>query len=151
MQRKDHFVVIGTTALASNTCRELRRRHLPVTRILPQAPPPGDAEDFDVIVGDASDVAVLKKAGADVARAVLAMRADDSENAFIILALKELEGGAKSVAAVNDTKNYQRVQRTGPDMIVAPQILGGELLAMALCGETISGDYVVQRLFASGR
>lgn len=147
MQRKDHFIVIGATALAYNTARELQRRHLQTTLILPAPAPEGEFQDADVIIGDASDVAVLLRAGAESARAVLAMRADDSENAFIVLALKEIETQAKSVAAVNDMKNYKRVQRVGPDMIVAPQILGGELLAMTLAGETISQEFVMQRLF----
>ena len=148
MERKDHFIVIGATPLAYNTYREIRKRNLPVTLILLDPPPAGELEDdADVIVGDASEVAILHKANAESARAVLAMRADDSENAFIVLALKELETKAKSVVAVNDTKNYKRVQRVQPDMIVAPQILGGELLAMALSGESITEDFVMQRLF----
>ena len=149
MQRKDHFIVIGATALAFNTAQELRRRQLPVTLVLSSPLPDGELGEADVVTGDASDVAVLRRAGAEQARAVLAMRADDSENAFIILALKEIETKAKSVAAVNDIKNYKRVQRVQPDMIVAPQILGGELLAMTLAGESISQDFVLQRLFSA--
>lgn len=149
MQRKEHFIVIGATALAHNTAQELQRRQLPVTLILPSAPQGGELEGTDTVIGDATDANVLSRAGAEQARAVLAMRADDSENAFIILALKEIETKAKLVAAVNDMKNYKRVQRVQPDMIVAPQILGGELLAMTLAGETIPQDFVLQRLFTA--
>lgn len=149
MQRKDHFVVIGATALAYNTAQELQRRQLPVTLILPSAPQGNEPEGTDTVIGDASDVSILRRAGAEQARAVLAMRDDDSENAFIVLALKEIETKAKLVAAVNDMKNYKRVQRVQPDMIVAPQILGGELLAMTLAGETIPQDFVLQRLFTA--
>lgn len=148
MVRQNHFIIIGNTSLARNTYHEMQQRNLPVTLILPEAPAAeGDLADADVIVGDASSVDVLRKAGATDARAVLAMRADDSENAFIVLAVKELEGSAKTVAAVNDSRNYTRVKRVQPDMIVAPQILGGELLAMALAGEAISGDAVMKRFF----
>ena len=45
---------------------------------------------------------VMCEAGAHHAEAVLAMLADDSENAFAVLAVKELDGTAKTVAAVND-------------------------------------------------
>jgi len=151
MPRKDHFIVIGATAMANNTYYEIRKRNLPVTLVLQEAPAEGTLEDADIVIGDASDVSVLRKAGAETARAVLAMRDDDSENAFIVLALKELEvnatAKAKSVVVVNDIKNYKRLQRVQPDMIVAPQILGGELLAMALSGESISEDFVMKRLF----
>lgn len=152
MERKDHFIVIGNTALARNTFQEIRKRALPATLVLVEAPPTNEFDDdVDILVGDASDTAVLRRAGAEDARAVLAMRDDDSENAFIVLALKELRTRAKSVAAVNDTKNYKRIQSVQPDMIVAPQILGGELLAMALAGENISENFVMQRLFNAER
>ena len=38
MKRENHFVVVGNTPLALNTCRELARRGCPVTRILREAP-----------------------------------------------------------------------------------------------------------------
>jgi voltage-gated potassium channel len=148
MVRQNHFIIVGNTSLARNTYQEMRQRDLPVTLILPEAPAAaGELAGADVIVGDASNVDVLRSAGATDARAVLAMRADDSDNAFIVLAVKELEGSVKTVAAVNDSKNYGRVQRVQPDMIIAPQILGGELLAMALAGESIDGDAVMKRFF----
>jgi voltage-gated potassium channel len=145
MNRKDHYVIIGQTSLATNTYRELRKRNQPVTVILVDPPSSNDFADADVIVGDATDLDVLRKAGADVAHAVLAMRPDDSENAFIVLAVKELGGTAKTVAAVNDSKHVTRVKRVHPDIIIAPQVLGGELLAMALSGESISGEFVRDR------
>ncbi len=148
MVRQNHFIIVGNTALSRNTYHEMQQRNLPVTLILAEPPAAeGELADADVVVGDASSVDVLRMAGAADARAVLAMRADDSDNAFIVLAIKELEGNAKTVAAVNDSKNYSRVKRVQPDMIIAPQILGGELLAMALAGESISGDAVMKRFF----
>jgi voltage-gated potassium channel len=148
MERQNHFIIVGNTSLARNTYHEMQQRNLPVTLILSEAPAAeGELADADVVIGDASSVDVLRMAGAAEARAVLAMRADDSDNAFIVLAIKDLEGSAKTVAAVNDSKNYSRVKRVQPDMIIAPQILGGELLAMALAGEPISGDEVMKRFF----
>ncbi|SMG65109.1 [weak similarity to] voltage-gated potassium channel, partial [methanotrophic bacterial endosymbiont of Bathymodiolus sp.] len=51
----------------------------------------------------------LKKAGGEQAKAILALLNDDSENAFVILAAKELDGAIKIVAAVNDVKNMNRI------------------------------------------
>jgi voltage-gated potassium channel len=92
MRRENHFVVIGNTALAINTWRELAKRGRPVTRILYEAPVESQIKDVDVVVGDPSMAEVLREAGADRAEAVLAMTADDSENAFLVLAVKELPG-----------------------------------------------------------
>jgi voltage-gated potassium channel len=147
MKRENHFIVIGNTPLALNTWRELARRGLPVTRILRQQPEKALPEDVDAVVGEASDAEVLREAGADKAQAVLAMLDDDSENAFVTLAVKELGGSARTVAAVNDAHHLSRVRLVQPDVVIAPQILGGELAAMILSGEKVTADFVMKRVF----
>lgn len=72
---------------------------------------------------------------------------DDSENAFAILATRELGGNAQTIAAVNNPRNLSRIHLVQPDVVIAPQILGGELAAMLVCGEEVTGDFVMQRLF----
>ncbi|MGH8182882.1 MAG: voltage-gated potassium channel protein [Rhodanobacteraceae bacterium] len=147
MKRENHFVVIGNNPLALNTWRELTRRGLPTTRVVRQTPESGIPDDVDLIVGEPSDSDVLRKAGADKAQAVLAMLDDDSENAFVVLAVKELGGGARTVAAVNDGHHLARVKLVQPDVVIAPQILGGELAAMLLSGEEVTADFVMKRVF----
>ncbi len=145
--KQDHYIVIGDNPLAHNTYRELKNRHLPVTVVIPKDPESLWMDSADLIVGDATDIEVLRKAGGEKALAILALRADDSENAFITMAAKELGGNARTVAAVKNSKNLQRVQRVGPDLIIAPDILGGELLAMAISGEELSGENILKNLF----
>ena len=147
MKRENHFVVIGNTPLAINTWREMARRGRPVTRLLREAPEAADLHGADLVVGDPSDLNVLREAGAHRAEAVLAMHADDSENAFVVLAVKELAGKARTVAAVNDARHLSRVKLVQPDVVIAPQVLGGELLAMLLSGETVTPEFVMQRVF----
>lgn len=147
MKRENHFVVIGNTPLAVNTARELMKRGFSVTRILREAPEPGELKDVDVVVGDASMTEVLSEAGAERAAAVLAMLADDSENAFVVLAVKELAPGVRTIAAVNDAHHLARVKLAQPDVVIAPQVLGGELTAMLLAGEQVTPDFVMQRVF----
>ena len=146
MKRENHFVVIGNSSLAINTWRELTARGQAVTRVLREQPTdPG--ERVDAVVGDPGSVDILRQAGADKATAVMAMLDDDSENAFVILAARELGGQARTVAAVNDTHHLDRVKLVQPDVVIAPQILGGELAAMLLCGEQVTSEYVMQRVF----
>jgi len=147
MKRENHFVVIGNSPLAINTWRELARRGRPVTRLLRETPADGELAGVDVVVGDPSSLDVLRQAGAHKAEAVLAMLADDSENAFVVLAVKELAGSARTVAAVNDASHLGRVKLVQPDVVIAPQVLGGELMAMLLSGEDVTGDFVLQRVF----
>ncbi len=147
MKRENHFVVIGNTPLAVNTWRELARRGRPVTRVLRETPEEGSLKDVDMVVGDPSMTETLREAGADKAEAVLAMMADDSENAFCVLAVRELGGSARTVAAVNDARHLSRVKLVQPDVVIAPQVLGGELTAMLLSGEQVTPEFVMQRVF----
>lgn len=149
MKREHHFVVIGNGSLAINTARELLRRGNPVTRLLRKDP--GDIDlansEVDIVIGDPSGTEALKEAGAHRAEAVLAMTVDDSENAFIILAVKELGGSARTVAVVNDSAHFGRIKLAQPDVVISPQVLGGELIAMVLSGEEITRDFVMKHVF----
>ena len=146
--RNNHYIIVGYSALANNTYVELTRRNEQVTVILRHESDGTlfTATDLDIVIGDGGDLGTLRKAGAEKAKAILALLDDDSENAFVILAVKELKVGAKTVAAVNQTKHLNRIRRVHPDMIIAPQVLGGELLTSLLTGERIDIKDIMGRL-----
>ncbi len=143
MKHVNHFIISGDGPLAHNTARELLGRGESVIVILHETTNSfGEAE---IVLGDPTELEALRQAGAEHAQAVLALSEDDSENAFVILALKELNTEAKKVAAVSSRRNLERVRRVHPDMILAPSVFGGEVLAMALTEEKIDGDALLKR------
>jgi voltage-gated potassium channel len=143
MKRVNHFIITGRGALARNTARELRKRDEPVLVIIED----GDTSfgDAETVIGDPTELETLREAGGEHARAILALSDDDSENAFVILAVRELGTDAKKVAAVSTRKNLERVRRVHPDMILAAPVFGSEVLAMALTEEKIDGDWLLSR------
>ena len=151
MKRIDHYIIVGHSSLASNTYLELHSRGEEITVILPEVPKEPRFADIDVVIGDGSDVDVLKSAGGEKAKAILALLDDDSENAFVVLAAKELKGNIKTVAAVNDMKNMKHIRRVHPHLIIAPQVLGGELLSMALTGEEVDSSTIMHRLMGHAK
>ncbi|RLA47641.1 MAG: voltage-gated potassium channel [Gammaproteobacteria bacterium] len=146
--RNDHYIIIGFSALANNTYRDLTARGEQVTVIVKSEADGAQFADADVdiVTGDGGDLETLRKAGAEQAKGILALMNDDSENAFVILAVKELKTKARTVAAVNEAKHLNRVRRVHPDMIIAPQVLGGELLTSMLTGEHIDIKDIMGRL-----
>ncbi|OIQ69904.1 voltage-gated potassium channel Kch [mine drainage metagenome] len=82
------------------------------------------------------------------AKAVLTLRDDDAENAFAVLAVKELAPGVKTIAGVNDARHLAKIRRVQPDMLFAPQLLGSDLLARTLLDEPIDNETVSKLLFA---
>lgn len=146
MKRENHIVVLGNSALAQNTYRELQTRGQPVTRVLEDKPAAHTTDDDDIVIGDAGHAGTLKNAGCDKAIATLAMLEDDAENAFAILAVRDLGGKGRTVCAVNDPANLSRIRLVQPDVVIAPQILGGELAAMLVCGEDVTAEFVLDRV-----
>jgi voltage-gated potassium channel len=146
MKRKDHIIVVGDNPLARNAIKALSSRGLPVTAVWSSRPPEGAEAPSDLVVGDGGDTDVLSSAGVGSARAVLALSEDDSDNAFVVLAAKEVNEKVRTVVAVSDAHNLVRVRRVHPDVVLALPVIGGELLAMALSGEEIKADALVEQL-----
>jgi voltage-gated potassium channel len=148
--RKNHIIIAGETPLALSVYDGLRRRGEEVTVIVPT----GSAQEYpaaaDLIEGDSSSVEVLHTAGVTRARYVLALRADDAENAFIVLAAKEATGdsGAKTVALVNTSKHLEKIRRVQPDIVFSVQLLGAELLTRAINGEPMDSQAITDLFFA---
>jgi voltage-gated potassium channel len=149
--RKNHFLIVG-----ASPDRAQRLRWAAQAWLLRDGGDPGEraeqlSEDADVVIGDPSDSATLERAAASTAHTVLALRADDSENAFTVLAIRELAPQVRTVALVNDSRNLHRLRLLKPDMLFSPQQLAGELLARTLNNETIDNALVSHLLFGSAQ
>jgi voltage-gated potassium channel len=149
--RKNHVIVCGTTPLAMNVIAGLLARGQHVTAIVMPNVTPQYPAHTDVLVGDATTLDVLKEAGLEEAQYLLALKDDDSENAFIILAAKELVGNSnvKTVSVVNESVHLSKIQRVHPDMIFSPQMLGSEILTRTLAGEVIDSKVIMDLFFKS--
>lgn len=56
----------------------------------------------------------------------------------------------KTVALVGNQRHLQRLRQTGVDLIIAPEVLGGQLLVESLMGEEFHGDAVLDTIFSTG-
>ncbi len=144
--RRNHIIVVGDSALARNTIFSLKKVALPVTVILPHKPVEDRDPTLDRVIGDGTDTAVLQEAGIDHARGLLALTDNDSDNAFVILAAKDVNPNIRTVASVNDAHNIQRIRRVRPDVVLALPVLGAELVAMALANQEIHIDTLLDQL-----
>jgi len=150
MTRKDHFLIVGASPIAHSVYEGLSKRGYAIVALVPPGLPHNYPASANLIVGDPSDMATLRSAGAGTARAVLALRSDDAENAFTVLAIRDLAPQVRTVALVNDSRNLQRLKLLKPDMLFSPQQLAGELLARTLSDETIDNALVSHLLFGAG-
>lgn len=150
LERYSHYVVVGHSPLARNVTTELERRREKVTLIVSTGSEDSFYKDRDLVVGDPTDLSVLRAAGAEQAKAVLALATDDATNGFVVLGVNELDATVQTVAALNDPANQFRLKRTQPSMLLSLQALGGQLLAMALTGERVDVDMLARVLQVHG-
>ena len=145
--RKNHFILCGDSQLAHQVYEGLTKRGKPVTVILEEGAKHPFPSDADLVRGDATDPLCLEQAGVMNAVCVLALREDDSENAFIVLSVKE--SGAKdvkTVAVMNASIHLAKMKQVNPDILFPLQILGGEILSRALSGEPIEASLLTDLL-----
>ncbi len=87
------------------------------------------AAGYTAFVGDSSHEDVLKSAGIERARGLVASLGDDSSNLFVTLAARQLNPGIFIVARANKEENKQRLRRAGADKIAMPYQIGGYHMA----------------------
>jgi len=111
VNRTKHYVVIGNSALARNAAHELEKRGQAVTLIISKPDESSFYENRDVVIGDPTDLDVLRSAGVPRARGVLSLSTDDATNGFVVLGVNELDPTIQTVAALNDPANKSRLER----------------------------------------
>ena len=79
--------------------------------------------------GDATDDAVLRDAGIDRARALVAALDTDADNLYVTLSAKTLKPGIFVVARARAWASEEKLLRGGADRVVNPQDIGGARMA----------------------
>jgi voltage-gated potassium channel len=85
------------------------------------------------LTGRSSDEEMLREAGIERARALLACVDDDAENIFICLTARELCPGIAIVARASSDDAEKRLRRAGADRVISPyRSSGHEMARLAL-------------------
>jgi voltage-gated potassium channel len=126
--KKDHVIIVGSGPLAKSTAQDLLRQNTPFIQVvgLGQEPP---LEDQPSISGDISSAKTLKEAGIMDARLFIVATDKDNENAFVVLAAKDLNNELKVLAVANNVEATRRLKLANADMVFTPTDFGGRLLA----------------------
>ncbi len=94
-----------------------------------------------VIEGDATNDEVLRQAGIEQARLVIAARDDDGENAFIALGAKDLNPNVRVLAVASSARSIRRLKLARADLVFSPAAVGSRLLADLVEGKPILSEY----------
>lgn len=137
MEPKDHVILVGDGSIARNTASELKQRGVMFVQVVSSRPATESSGD-QIIVGDATNESVLRQAGIQHARMVIAAREDDGENAFIALSAKDLNPKVRVMAVASSPLSIRRLKLARADLVFSPVAVGSRLLADLVEGNEIS-------------
>lgn len=88
--------------------------------------------DLPLVVGNATKEEVLRQAGVERAKGLIAAVAGDAQNIYIALTARELNPTIKIVARATDEGAERTLKRAGADLIVSPYAYSGQHIARSL-------------------
>ena len=135
MEAKNHVILVGEGAIARNTAKELRQRGVPFIQIV-TAKEESETSPH-VIEGDATNDDILREAGIQQARMVIAAREDDGDNAFISLGAKDLNPEVRVLAVASTALSIRRLKLARADLVFSPAAVGSRLMADLVEGNQI--------------
>jgi voltage-gated potassium channel len=131
----DHYIVCGFGRVGRQVSRDLRAagaQHVLIDPN-PRNREAARAAGVPLIESEASDDEVLKQAGIEQARAVIACVDSDAENIFIALTARELRSDIFIIARASAEDSEKKLLRAGADRVISPyKTSGSEMARVAL-------------------
>src|ERR1044072_2368972 len=136
----DHFIVCGSGRVGSHLVRDLQRSKLPFVVIEKDAQRAAEfsQDGIDVIVRDATLEESLRDVGVERARGLAACLPDDADNVYVVLTARDLNPNLHIVARAAEEQAESKLKRAGADHVIAPTIIGGRSMAVALTKPAVS-------------
>jgi voltage-gated potassium channel len=137
----DHHIICGFGRVGRQVAQDLRAARAEYVVVDAKAENRELAESMNIrfIEGDASSDAVLRQAGLERARALIACADSDPENIFITLTARELRPDIVIIAraALEDTES--KLKRAGADRVISPYKTSGTEMARLALHPQLSG------------
>ncbi len=130
---RDHYILCGYGRVGSEIANELKDRGAPYVIVESNQSAIGEAQEAGhlVVHGDATVDSVLRDAGIEYARGLLAASDSDSGNTFIVLTAKALKPDLYVVSRAGRTESEARMHRAGADRVFSPYTIAGRQMALS--------------------
>ena len=128
---RGHFIVCAYGRVGRAIAGELEAEGVPFVVVDSKAELEPDLERDGrcYLIGDASDEAVLRKAGIERAQALICAVDSDAENVFITIVARSLSPNLLIVARAAREQSADRLHRAGATRVVSPYVTSGRRMA----------------------
>ena len=135
----EHIILTGLGRVGRQAGRELAEAHVPFLVVEPSEVTARHAEELGwlCLQGDATDDAVLERAGVRRARGLIATTANDATNMYIVLSARVLNPKLHIVSRAVDETSVPKLTRAGADRAISPYAIGGHRLAHLILSPTV--------------
>src|SRR5260370_5872411 len=136
----NHFVVCGSGRVGSHLVRDLLRKNesFVVIEQNQQRAAEFAQRGVNVLVSDATMEETLRESRVEHARGLAACLPDDADNVYVVLTAQDLNPNLRIVARAAEEQAEAKLLRAGANHVVAPTIIGGHRMAVALTKPAIS-------------
>jgi voltage-gated potassium channel len=131
---KEHYIVCGFGRVGENVCKEFLKQKVPFVVVENNEKRLSYLSKTELlyVVGDASEERVLKEAGIERAKGLVAALSSDADNVFVILTAKFLNPKILVVARCIEKEAEYKLRKAGADEVISPYAIGGERIAQAI-------------------
>lgn len=140
---RDHFIICGAGRVGSHLMRSLRATSGTFLMIESDSAKVEGLRDLGIAVlpKDATLEETLREAGVEHARGLATCLPDDADNVYVVLTARDLNPKLHIVARAAEEQAEAKLIRAGANRVVAPTIIGGHRMAMALTKPAV-GDFL---------
>ncbi|MGW0083208.1 potassium channel family protein [Streptomyces sp. NPDC003393] len=134
---RDHTVIIGfgtkgRSAIQTVCATGLKKQQVVVVDPSAKAIDAATADGYVGVVGDATRSEVLKRAEVQRARQIIIATQRDDTAVLVALTARQLNRGAKIVAAVREEENAPLLRQSGADSVITSASAAGRLLGLSV-------------------
>src|SRR6266478_55727 len=137
---RDHYIICGSGRVGSHLIRDLlsANESFVVIENDQQRAAEFSQRGVDVLVSDATLEESLRNVGVEHARGLAACLPNDADNVYVVLTARDLNPNLRIVARAAEEQAEAKLIRAGANHVVAPTIIGGHRMAVALTKPAIS-------------
>ncbi|KUN24261.1 Ion channel protein [Streptomyces antibioticus] len=134
---RDHTVVVGfgtkgRSAIQTVCATGLKKEQVVVVDPSSKVIDAATAEGYAGVIGDATRSEVLKRAEVHKARKIIIATQRDDTAVLVTLTARQLNKGAKIVAAVREEENAPLLKQSGADAVITSASAAGRLLGLSV-------------------
>ena len=140
---KNHHIICGAGRVGIRIIDEFKKKNADFV-VIERDPIVADRllhQGILVLIGDATDEAVLEGANVGTARSLIAAASSDAENVYVALTARGLNPDLYIVSRAYDQSGEKQMRRAGVNKVVSPNLIGSHRMAQAAMSPAVA-DFI---------